>query len=191
MRHVLAQAHIAHEHQSRHFALDRARRLLHDSVLRPCSRRDFIFLVRQAKQNHRRHSQRMNLPRLLHRLIHRQVEHARHGANFFANALPGTDEHRIDKRVGSEPRFAHHVAEFVRAAKAAEAGDRKCHGKSPRKAANRLPALNSRSSGLEPAPDVAKCSRPAPSKKRPAAAFPPECDESNVARIPPELSNSR
>ncbi len=97
MRHVFAQAHIAHDDELRDFALDGAGSLLHDSVFRPRARSQFIFLFRQTKQDDRRNSQRMRLPCLVHRLIHREVEHTRHGAHFLAHALTRTNKHGIDK----------------------------------------------------------------------------------------------
>ena len=65
VRHVLAQANIAHDQQIRDFALDGARGLLHDPIFRPGAGGDFIFLFRQSKQNDRRHSQRVRLLALL------------------------------------------------------------------------------------------------------------------------------
>ena len=48
MRHVLAQAHIAHHHHVPHFTLDGARGFLHDAVVSPGAGGDFIFFLRQA-----------------------------------------------------------------------------------------------------------------------------------------------
>ena len=73
------------------------------------------------------HAQGMNFLRLFHRLIHREIEHARHGANFLAHTFAGTNEHGIDKRVGSEAGFAHQVAKLGGAAETAKTGDRKGH----------------------------------------------------------------
>ena len=89
VRHVFAQANIAHDDQVRNFALDGAGGLLHDSVVRPGAGGNFIFALGQAKQYDCGNSQRAGLPRLLHRLIHRKVEDPRHGADFLAHPSPG------------------------------------------------------------------------------------------------------
>ncbi len=80
VRHVFAQANIAHDDEVRNFALDGAGRLLHDSVVRPGAGSNLIFGLGQAEEYDGGNTQRAGLPCLLHGLIHRQIEHPRHGA---------------------------------------------------------------------------------------------------------------
>ncbi len=127
MGHVFAEADVAHEDQVWDFALHSAGGLLNDAVVGPGSAGDVIFLVRKAEENHGGHAQGVNVLRLFHRFIHREVEYPRHGANLLANAFPGTDEHGVNEGVGREPGFAHQVAKLVRAAETTKTRDRKGH----------------------------------------------------------------
>ena len=127
MRHVFAEADVAHQDQVRNFALHGAGGLLHDAVVGPGSRGDVILLVGKTEENHRRHAQGVNFLRLFHRLIHREVEHARHGANLLAHTFAGANKHGVDEGVGSETGFAHQVAKLSGAAETAKTGDRKGH----------------------------------------------------------------
>ena len=128
VRHVFAEADVAHQNQIWHFALHRASGLLYDAIVGPGSGGDVIFLVGKTEQNHRGHAQRMDLLRLFDRFIHRQVEHARHRPNFLAHAFAGTNEHGIDKGLRSKARFTHQAAKLGSAAETAKTGNRKGHG---------------------------------------------------------------
>jgi len=50
--HVFAEANVAHQEQAGHFALHRARGLLHDAVFGPGTGGDFVLLVGKAEQDH-------------------------------------------------------------------------------------------------------------------------------------------
>ena len=63
MRHVFAQANIAHEDEIRDFALDGAGGLLHDSVFRPGAGGDFVFGLREAKEDDGGNAQREQVRR--------------------------------------------------------------------------------------------------------------------------------
>src|SRR6266446_1577122 len=128
VRHVFAETDVAHQDQARDFAFHRACGLLHDAVVRPGSGGDVVFLLGKAEEDHGGHAERINLLRLFHRLIYRQVEHARHRANFLAYTFPGTNEHGIDKCFRSETGFAHQVAKLRGATKTTKTADRKGHG---------------------------------------------------------------
>src|ERR1700722_6034693 len=127
MRHVFAQADVAHQHQARDFAFHGARSLLHNTVVGPGSGGGLIFLVRKAEENYRGHAQRMNVVRLFHRFIHGEVEHARHRANFPAHTLASANKHGIDKSLGSKASLAHQAAKLFGAAETAKTCNRKGH----------------------------------------------------------------
>ncbi len=106
VRHVFAQAHIAHQQQAGNFALDGPRRLLHNAVVRPGIGGDFVFRLRQSEEDDAGNAQRFHLGALFHRFVHRKIKDAGHGAHFLANAFSGANEQRIDKAFGAEPGFA-------------------------------------------------------------------------------------
>ncbi len=111
----------------RDFTLDGARRALHDAVVFPGAGGDFVFLLRQAEQDERRDTERVGFFGFLYGFVHRKIEHAGHGAHFFADAFSGADEQWIDESFRSEPRLAHHGAQSRGAAQAAKAGCREGH----------------------------------------------------------------
>ena len=129
MRHVLAQADIAHQQQAGHFTLDGARRLLHDAVVSPRAGGDFVLRLRQAEQDDAGNAERLDLGALLHRFVHRQVEDAGHGAHFFAHAFAGTDEQRVDEAFRAEAGFADERTQRVGAAQAARTINWECHNR--------------------------------------------------------------
>ena len=138
VRHVLAQADVAHQQQAGHFALDGARRLLHDAVVGPGAGGDFVLRLRQAEEDDAGNAQRLHLGALLHRFVDRQVVHPGHGAHFLANAFAGTDEQRIDKAFRAEAGFADKRAHRFVATQAAGTINWKCHNSkilAPRRAA--------------------------------------------------------
>ena len=92
VRHVFAEANIPNNDEFGDFALDGAGGLLHDSVFRPGAGGDLVFGFRQPEKNDGWNAQRGGFPRLLHRFIHRKIEDARHGPDFLAHTLAGTDE---------------------------------------------------------------------------------------------------
>ena len=57
VRHVFAKANIADHHQIAHFALDGPGGSLHNAIFCPRAGSDFIFFLRQAKQNYSTHAQ--------------------------------------------------------------------------------------------------------------------------------------
>jgi hypothetical protein len=118
VRHVFAQANVAHEDQAGNFAFDGAGGLLHDAVISPGSGGDLVLFVGQAEQNYRRHAQGMYLLGLGHGFVHRQIEDAGHRTDWLADALAGAHKHGIHESVGREPGFSNQVAQFRRAAKA-------------------------------------------------------------------------
>ena len=147
VRHVFAEADVAHQNQVGDFALHGSGSLLHDAVVGPGSGGDVIFLVGKTEENHRGHAQGVNFLRLFHRFIHRKVEHARHRANFLAHAFAGANEHGVDEGLGSEAGFAHQVPKLGGAAETAKTGDRKGHGNHLARI-ERLSTLDSSRSGV-------------------------------------------
>src|SRR5580704_9987022 len=127
MGHVFAETDIAHQNQIRDLAFHGAGSLLHDAVVGPGPGRHVVFLVGQSKENYGGHAQGMNLLRLFYRFIHREVEHAWHGAYLFAYPFAGANEHGINKSFRREPGFAHQATKLRRAAETAKAGDGKGH----------------------------------------------------------------
>jgi hypothetical protein len=128
VRHVFAEANVAHQDQVWHFAFHGTCSPLHDAVVGPGSGGDVIFLVGKAEENHRRHAQGINLLCLFYRFVHREVEHAGHRADFLAHALTGANEHGVDKGLRSEAGFAHQIAKLRSAAETTKTGNRKGHG---------------------------------------------------------------
>src|ERR1700674_2040113 len=110
MRHVFAKADIANKNEVRNFALEGAGRLMHHAVVGPGSGGYFVFLLRQAEQKYRRHSQRTRFTGFLHNLVDREVDDSGHGADFLAYALSWADEDGIDEGFCAEASFAHQVA---------------------------------------------------------------------------------
>ena len=141
VRHVFAEANIAHHHQIRNFAFDRASRLLHDAVVRPRAGRDFIFFLRQAKQNYRRHPQRMSFARFLTASSTERLNTPGIERTSLRTPSPGHTNNGYTNASGVSRVSQHHVSEFRGASKAAEASYRECHGGHQRKATNRLPGL--------------------------------------------------
>jgi hypothetical protein len=71
----------------------------------PRRRADFVLVSRQAEQEHGGHAVAAGTRRLLHRLVHRQLEHPRHRRHLAADALALAHEQRVDEHVGREPRL--------------------------------------------------------------------------------------
>ena len=127
VRHVLAQANIAHQQQAGHFALDGARRLLHDAVIGPGAGGDFVLRLRQAEEDDAGNAQRLHLGALLHRFVDRQVVDPGHGAHFLANAFARANEQRIDEAFRAEAGFADKRAHRFGATQAAGTINWECH----------------------------------------------------------------
>ena len=70
----------------------------------------------------------LRFARFLDRFVDRQVEDAGHGAHFFADALAGANEQRINERFGRKPGFADKVAHRLSTAQTAQAVNREVHG---------------------------------------------------------------
>ena len=77
VRHIFTQANVADHHQVPHFPLDGPRGALHNSIIGPRPGSDFIFLLRQAKQDNSAQAQLLRFARLFHRFVHGNIEHAR------------------------------------------------------------------------------------------------------------------
>src|SRR5713226_3108822 len=127
MRHVFTKADIANQNEVRNFALDGARRLLHDAVVGPGSGGYFVFFLGQAEQNYRGHSQGMRFTGLFQEAFYPEVEDSGHGADFLAYALSWADEDGIDEAFSAEASFANQVAKWSGATQSAKASLRKCH----------------------------------------------------------------
>ena len=129
MRHVLAEANIGYHQHVSHFALDGARRPLHDAILGPGAGGHFILLLRQSEQNDGRHSQSTRLAHFLHGFVYRKVEDAGHGAHFFADSRSGANEQWIHERFGREPGLADQGAQGFSAPQTAQAVGGECHSR--------------------------------------------------------------
>ena len=109
--------------------------------------RDFVLLIGQPEQNHRRHAQRMHLLRLFHRFVHRQIEHARHRAHCLAHAFSGAHEHRVDERIRREAGLTYQVAQSPQCGAGGEVGSREMPWQVTRAKGSLLPShLDSRTS---------------------------------------------
>src|ERR1700720_4291736 len=128
VRHVFAQAHIAHDDELGDFALDGPGGLLHDSVFRPGSGGDLVFALGQTEEYDGGNAECGGLACRFHRFIYREIEDARHGRHFLTHALARTDEQRVDKCLGRKPGLANQRPQLVILAEAAEACDREGHG---------------------------------------------------------------
>ncbi len=117
----------ADDEQVGNFALDGAGRLLHDAVVRPGSGGGFVFFFRQTKKNHGRNAERMRFVGFFDGFIHRKIEDARHGADFFADALARAHEEWIDERFGCQAGFTDQRAQGLVTAKTAKARDGERH----------------------------------------------------------------
>src|SRR5208337_3328595 len=109
------------------FALDGPRRLLHDAAVGPGAGGDVVLRLRQSEQKDAGNAQRLDLGTLLHRLVHGEVEDARHGAHFLAHTFAGTDKQRINESFRTEAGFTDERTHRVRAAQAAGTIDWECH----------------------------------------------------------------
>ena len=127
VRHVLAEADVAHDEQVGDGGLDGAGGLLHDAVFGPGSGGNLVLGLRQAEENDGGDAEGVDLAAFLDRLIDGEVEDAGHGADRLADALAGTDEERIDEPGGSKPGFAHERAQGFGAAQTALTIDREGH----------------------------------------------------------------
>ena len=122
VRRVLAQADVGDDQQAGHLALERADGRLHGRFGIVGARADRVLFVRQAEEQHALDAVRLRGRRFLHRLVHGQLEHARHRAHFAALAFTRAHEQRIDEHVGREPRLAHQRAHRRRSGAADAAG---------------------------------------------------------------------
>ena len=128
VRHVFAQANIAHEDEVRHFALEGSGGLLNDSVFRPGAGGNLVLGLRQSEEDDGGNAQRRGGSRFFHRFIHGKIEHARHRPDFLAHTLARADEQRVHKGLRGEPGLADQGAQALILAQAAEACDREGHG---------------------------------------------------------------
>ena len=77
------------------------------------------FALGQTEQNHCAHAVGLRGGGLAHGLVDRQLEDARHRADFATDALAVADEQRIDEAVGRQARFADQRADRLGASQAA------------------------------------------------------------------------
>lgn len=108
---VLAHADVGDDRQPRHLFLQGPDRLLNDAVLGVGVAANGVLGLGDAEQDHRRHSQFINLLGLGHDMLDGLLVNARHGGNFFPDARAEGGKHRIDQVGGGEGGLADHPAE--------------------------------------------------------------------------------
>src|SRR5262245_44912612 len=107
VRHVLAEADVAHDDEVADLTLDGADSLLHDAVVGPGAGRDFVFFLRESEKNDGWNSERVRGARLFHRFVNGKIEDTGHRAHFLMHARSGTDEQGINERFRGEASLAH------------------------------------------------------------------------------------
>ncbi len=87
-----------------------------------------VFRLGQTEEEQAADSQGGGVLSFFHGFVHRQVEHAGHGADGLADGFAGADEEGVDQVAGIEGRFADQRAERFRAAEPPHAGFGERHG---------------------------------------------------------------
>ncbi len=129
VRHVFAQADIAHQQQAGDLALDGASSLLHNAVVGPGVGGNLVLRLWQSEEDNAGNAERFHFGALLYRFVHRKIEDAGHGAHFLAHAFARTDEQGIDEAFGAQTGFADERAHRFRATQATGTINRECHNR--------------------------------------------------------------
>ncbi len=124
---VLAVADVGDHQQLGHRALHGAHGALHDPVVGVGFRRRFVFVFRDAEQNHAAEAEPLGLFALLHQLIDRKLVIAGHGADLSADSFTGADEQRQDQMRRVEVSLSNQPAHRLGYAQAAFAVNWKRH----------------------------------------------------------------
>ena len=108
---VLAEAHVGDDDELRQRVLERADRLLYDTVVGEALESVRILGARDPEQEDGFHAERVELPRLGREPVDRALVdpgHRRHGPT---NVIAGDDEERLDEVAGLERRLTNEIAQ--------------------------------------------------------------------------------